>query len=38
MASNEVIDADLVDQFIGPGQAGAGWSSDCSDVAELASF
>lgn len=32
---NEVIDADLVDQFLGPDQAGVGWSSDCSDVAEL---
>lgn len=35
---NEVIGADLVDQFLGPDQAGVGWSSDCSDVAELASF
>ena len=35
---NEVIDAAAVDQFIGPDQAGVGWSSDCSDIAELASF
>ena len=38
MPSTELIDADEVDQFIGPDQAGAGWSSDCSDVAELSSF
>jgi hypothetical protein len=37
-ATNELVDADLVDQFAGSGQAGVGWSSDCSDVAELSSF
>lgn len=38
MATTEVIAADAIDQVIGPDQAGVGWSPDCPDVAELASF
>ncbi len=37
-APTEMVSVDRFDQLAGPGQAGDGWSSDCSDVAELASF
>jgi len=37
-APTELMPVERFDQLVGPGQAGDGWSSDCSDVAELAAF
>ena len=37
-APTELVPVERFDQLAGPGQAGEGWSPDCSDVVELASF